>query len=255
MAEYITKIRTESGDLQIDYEALANLPKSDSTLSKSGEFADAKATGDNIKSISDNFSSEVETLQGEFNTKMDEISSGLDTLKTEVNTSIDGISSDMETLKSDVDAKLEEFFTQNDSGETVIQTVIQMNDNKISGLGAPETDTDAATKKYVDESNANMTEYVDGKRMYMTVTVASDGWVGDVAPYTQEIATPDVQGILESDTPHWGVVYSGEIANKLLEKSAFALVDDLDTADGKVIFTCFDNKPGIDLLIQIEVNR
>ena len=27
MAEYITKIRTENGDMQIDYNALANLPK------------------------------------------------------------------------------------------------------------------------------------------------------------------------------------------------------------------------------------
>lgn len=48
MANYIKKIRTDIGDLQIDYEALANLPKSDTTLSKSGKFADAKVVGDKI---------------------------------------------------------------------------------------------------------------------------------------------------------------------------------------------------------------
>ena len=30
MAQYITKIRTENGDLQIDYNALANLPPAES---------------------------------------------------------------------------------------------------------------------------------------------------------------------------------------------------------------------------------
>lgn len=48
MAQYVQRIRTESGDLQIDYQALANLPKSDPTLSQEGSFADAKATGDTI---------------------------------------------------------------------------------------------------------------------------------------------------------------------------------------------------------------
>lgn len=53
MADYVTKIRTEDGDKQIDYEALANLPQSDVTLAKSGEFADAKAVGDALKQKAD----------------------------------------------------------------------------------------------------------------------------------------------------------------------------------------------------------
>lgn len=51
MPKYVTKVRTEDGDLQIDYEALANLPKPDTTLSKSGSFADAKVVGDQIDYI------------------------------------------------------------------------------------------------------------------------------------------------------------------------------------------------------------
>ena len=53
MSQYVTKIRTESGDLQIDYNALANLPKSDDSLTQSGRFADAKATGDTIDAVQD----------------------------------------------------------------------------------------------------------------------------------------------------------------------------------------------------------
>lgn len=45
MGDYIKKIRTTTGDKQIDYTALANLPISDKTLSKVGEFADAAAVG------------------------------------------------------------------------------------------------------------------------------------------------------------------------------------------------------------------
>lgn len=51
MAEYITAIRTESGDKQIDYNALANLPQSDTTLSAPGKFADAQATGTAISGL------------------------------------------------------------------------------------------------------------------------------------------------------------------------------------------------------------
>ena len=33
------------------------------------------------------------------------------------------------------------------------------------------------------------------------------------------------------------------------------MVDDLDTADGSVTFTCFEDKPGVNIPIQMEVNR
>ena len=47
----ITAIRTEKGDKQIDYNALANKPKFDNTLSESGKIADAKVVGDKIKEL------------------------------------------------------------------------------------------------------------------------------------------------------------------------------------------------------------
>jgi len=53
MADYVTRVRTEKGDLQIDYNALANLPESDTSLTKSGEFADAKVTGDKISKLAE----------------------------------------------------------------------------------------------------------------------------------------------------------------------------------------------------------
>ena len=52
MSEYIKKIQTDKGEKQIDYNALANLPKSDTSLSKGGFFADAKVTGEKIEKLS-----------------------------------------------------------------------------------------------------------------------------------------------------------------------------------------------------------
>lgn len=97
-----------------------------------------------------------------------------------------------------------------------------------------------------------MQSYVDSKHHMFTVTLAADGWVGDAVPYTQDIA---VEGILVTDTPHYGVVYSANAQTVLLEKEAFSFVDDLDTSDGKVTFTCFEDKPTVALKIQMEVNR
>lgn len=51
-SEYIKTIQTQTGNKQIDYTALANLPvipEIDNGLITSGKAADAKITGDKIK--------------------------------------------------------------------------------------------------------------------------------------------------------------------------------------------------------------
>ena len=90
--------------------------------------------------------------------------------------------------------------------------------------------------------------YVDGKHRNITVQLPAKEWSASV-PHTQRVA---VAGILSSDHPHYGVVYS---ENWEEEKRAFAMVDDLDTADGSVTFTCFRAAPETDLTVQLEVNR
>jgi len=61
MAEIlVTAIRTEKGDQRIDYNALANLPEFDATLSSSGKIADAKAVGDKINETIKNINTKIE---------------------------------------------------------------------------------------------------------------------------------------------------------------------------------------------------
>lgn len=83
------------------------------------------------------------------------------------------------------------------------------------------------------------------------VVLTADGWTG-TGPYTQTIAAA---GMRYTDKPHYGVIYSGDAETMIAQKEAFMLVDDLDSWEGSVTFTCFEDKPGIDLTIQLEVNR
>lgn len=158
---------------------------------------------------------------------------------------------------------------------------IAMSGNRVTGLGDPIVDSDSSTKKYADtklpKSGGTMTGpismggnkvtgmgdpeasgdgatkgYVDGKRFLATVSLPAASWAGNGAAYTQTVAVP---GMLETDTPHYGVVYSGTAEEKGLQKESFSMVDDLDTAAGSVTFTCFEEKPTVGLTIQLEVNR
>lgn len=90
--------------------------------------------------------------------------------------------------------------------------------------------------------------YADSKHMTAQITLAASKW-SQTTPYTQSVS---VSGILSTDKPHYGVVYS---ENREAEKEAFSAVDELDTADGSVTFTCFAEKPAADITIQMEVNR
>lgn len=104
----------------------------------------------------------------------------------------------------------------------------------------------------VEAGHAANKGYVDARHMNAEVTLTASGWTGEVPPYTQTISA---EGILATDRPHWGVKYSANRIAALAEKEAFALVDDLDTYENRIVFTCLEEKPDRDLQILLEVNR
>lgn len=118
---------------------------------------------------------------------------------------------------------------------------IDMSGYKVKGLGIPTESGDAASK-----------EYVDSRRFATQVNVPASGWAVVGGVYSQTIL---VAGVLGTDEPHYGVVYSGNAADRVAQKEAFALVDDLDTGSGIITLSCFGDAPGIDLVLQLEVNR
>lgn len=130
-----------------------------------------------------------------------------------------------------------------------MQGGIDMNGQKLNGIKNPEADDEATNKGYVE---SYVGSYVDSKKFVPpNVVLPADGWSA-AAPYTQ---TVQVTGILATDRPYYGVVLSDDRETALAEKEAFAMVDDLDTGDGVVTFTCLDDKPEVALTIQMEVNR
>lgn len=62
---YIQTIQTKDGPTQIDYNALANLPTSDKTLTLPGSFADAKVVGDEIAKVKSSAQPGVTTEQAQ----------------------------------------------------------------------------------------------------------------------------------------------------------------------------------------------
>lgn len=163
------------------------------------------------------------------------------------------------------------------TGDVTMNGNIAMSGKKITDVGVPTEDGDAANKKYVTdevgkslpksggtmEGALNVLEptenthaankvYVDEKRKVFTTTLTVNDWEGDSAPFTQRIG---IEGILSTDRPHYGAVYDADQETRLAQKEAFAMVDDMDTEDGAVVFTCFEDKPEVNIPIQMEVNR
>lgn len=125
---------------------------------------------------------------------------------------------------------------------------VKANWNQNDPAGADYIEGKDTLRQEIQTAAQGAKDYASQLHLFRNVTLAANGW-SEAAPYTQTIA---VDGILETDRPHYGVVYS---ENATAQKEAFAMVDDLDTANGSLTFTCFEEKPEVDLTIQLEVNR
>lgn len=164
---------------------------------------------------------------------------------------------------------------------------LDINGNRLFGIGKPTADSDAANKGYVDTAEANVKNaslpkaggtmagsinmawnritnvptpiadadavgksYVDGKRKTYTGTLGT-GWTGS-GPYTQTVA---VSGILASDMPHVAPVYDADNTTAQAQREAWGCVSRGVAAAGGIQFTCFEDKPETAIPIQIEVMR
>lgn len=126
-------------------------------------------------------------------------------------------------------------------GSSTMTGALAMGGNRVTGVRTPTDDGDAANK-----------EYVDGKYFSATATLLASEWQGGSAPYTQTISLP---GILATDKPHISPVYSGELESDIAMEEACTPISRAYTGDGTVTFVCFQDKPGMDIPVQVEVNR
>lgn len=108
----------------------------------------------------------------------------------------------------------------------------------------PTADSHAAPKGYVD---------ITVKNTYAawTVSVPASGWTGD-GPYVQTVS---VSGVLASDRPHICLVPADDVTIAETQEEAWSCVSRGVTGDGFITFTCYKEKPEVNLTVQIEVNR
>ena len=167
--------------------------------------------------------------------------------------------------KNDLDENIKKAKTAADNAQTAVNKAQTAADNaktaadnaKTAADNAQTTANNAMTaagdaQTAADNVLNQAKSYCDAKHKILTATITTNDWTGNAAPYTQTIG---VEGILETDRPHVMPVYSETLETALLEKEAWAMVSDANTANGSITFICFEDKPAVAIPVQIEVNR
>ena len=90
------------------------------------------------------------------------------------------------------------------------------------------------------------------KPAYFSATLLATAWTGSAAPYTQTVT---VTGLLSTDRPIADVALTGTASTDTAILEAWGLVSRITTADGSITAVCYEDKPEVDIPIQMEVIR
>ena len=120
---------------------------------------------------------------------------------------------------------------------------IAMSGNKITGLGTPSDNADAANKGYVDTAMA------DAETSAVTATLTVDGWTGS-APYVQSVT---VSGLTDEKRAMAYPVYGSDAVTDTALKEACGMVSFASRDGGVMTFTCLEDKPTVAIPITVEV--
>lgn len=80
-------------------------------------------------------------------------------------------------------------------------------------------------------------------------TLTTAGWVGEAAPFTQEVAVAGITGIMN---PLTDIILSEETETAIAELEAWGMVSSITTGDGKITARCLEDKPEVDLNLQMK---
>ena len=82
-----------------------------------------------------------------------------------------------------------------------------------------------------------------------TGTLSVDNWIGDTAPYTQSVT---INGIAVDVAPFIDLIVSDDITIGKEEMTQWSYITKATTGDNIIIFSCYENKPTIDLNIKVK---
>lgn len=83
----------------------------------------------------------------------------------------------------------------------------------------------------------------------LPATLTAAGWVGEAAPFTQEVAVAGITGIMN---PLTDIILSEETDTAIAELEAWGMVSSITTGDGKITARCLEDKPEVDLNLQMK---
>ena len=113
---------------------------------------------------------------------------------------------------------------------------INMNGQPISGLNDPTEDTQATRKGYVDTTA-------------VSVTIPASGWTGS-GPYTQTVT---VAALTDGRRCMVYPAYGDDTATNLAMREACGCLSYTKRDGQNVTFTCFEDKPAVDIDVIVEV--
>ncbi len=125
---------------------------------------------------------------------------------------------------------------------------LKMGNHLITGLPDPSNDGDAARKKFVEDKVKEAKDAVTGVLKAVEVTLTAAGW-SSTAPYTQ---TVNVDGMTDNFKPGYPVIEtSAVIATDLAMQDARECLDLIASGNGVLTFTCYENKPDVDMTLYV----
>lgn len=123
--------------------------------------------------------------------------------------------------------------------------IVAFDSSNTTGLAADNVQSAICAVNEKAEGKANM--------LTLTTTIIASAFEGMTAPYTQRIELADIK---ETDAPDIGVLMSGEdVTLALNQKEAFGSISMVQTGDGFIVVSCFEDKPRVDVPIQIRILR
>lgn len=120
---------------------------------------------------------------------------------------------------------------------------IAMSGNKVTGLGTPLDNADAANKSYVDTALNGV------KTVSVSATLTVAGWIGS-APYVQSVT---IEGMTNAKKAMAYPVYGSDTPANIALKEACGMVSFASRSGSVLTFTCLEDKPTVAIPITVEV--
>lgn len=146
---------------------------------------------------------------------------------------------DLAKIKTDEEEKFNTWFQ---SIKDVLDGDTAGNLMNLINVNKENIDANADSIQKMDEAKAD-------KKKTWNVAIPTTGWT-ETAPYS---ITVPVEGILSTDIAVLDLIYSNDLETAKNEQKEFSKISRIDSADGIIKLTCFEEKPEIALNLRIEV--